>query len=173
MNCALSWRSPAWGPKSTILSAALATRAGRLRVQGRRFPGERATGQGSSGAAHIRRADRGRDHHGCGPDPRVLPARIATSTRRLSMRISTGSLAALLAGAILCSAADDLAPIPQTPKKPVTDEYQELPLSMTIAGWSRPPTRRSASGATSKTPAPALISIAWRTAPLSSSVSIN
>jgi prolyl oligopeptidase len=34
------------------------------------------------------------------------------------------SLALFLAGATLCIAADDLPAIPQTPKKPVTDEYQ-------------------------------------------------
>jgi prolyl oligopeptidase len=34
------------------------------------------------------------------------------------------SLALFLAGATLCLAADDLPAIPQTPKKPVTDEYQ-------------------------------------------------
>jgi prolyl oligopeptidase len=34
------------------------------------------------------------------------------------------SVATLLAGAVLCVAADDLPPIPSTPKKPVTDEYQ-------------------------------------------------
>jgi prolyl oligopeptidase len=33
------------------------------------------------------------------------------------------SLAVLLAGATLCLAADDLPALPQTPKKPVTDEY--------------------------------------------------
>ncbi len=33
-------------------------------------------------------------------------------------------LALFLAAATLCSAADDLPAIPQTPKKPVTDEYQ-------------------------------------------------
>jgi len=33
-------------------------------------------------------------------------------------------LAVLLAGATLCIAADDLPAIPQTPKRPVTDEYQ-------------------------------------------------
>ncbi len=31
---------------------------------------------------------------------------------------------AFLAGAILCLAAEELQPVPQTPKKPVTDEYQ-------------------------------------------------
>src|ERR1700690_2014918 len=34
------------------------------------------------------------------------------------------SVAAVLACAIVCLAADDLPPIPPTPKKPVTDEYQ-------------------------------------------------
>src|SRR5665213_2872567 len=34
------------------------------------------------------------------------------------------ALALSLAGASLCVAADDLPAIPQTPKKPVTDEYQ-------------------------------------------------
>ncbi len=34
------------------------------------------------------------------------------------------SLALFLAGATLCIAADDLPAIPQTPKKPVTDDYQ-------------------------------------------------
>ena len=33
-------------------------------------------------------------------------------------------LAALLASAFLCLAADDLPPLPPTPKKPVTDDYQ-------------------------------------------------
>ena len=33
-------------------------------------------------------------------------------------------VAAFLAGALLCLAADELRPIPQTPKKPVTDDYQ-------------------------------------------------
>jgi len=35
-----------------------------------------------------------------------------------------GSLALILVGTTLCWAADDLPAIPQTPKKPVTDEYQ-------------------------------------------------
>jgi prolyl oligopeptidase len=40
------------------------------------------------------------------------------------MRMQTRVLAAFVAGALLCIAADNLPPIPSTPKKPVTDEYQ-------------------------------------------------
>ena len=41
-------------------------------------------------------------------------------TKRLQPRL----LAALLASVFACIAADDLPPAPQTPKKPVTDDYQ-------------------------------------------------
>ena len=44
------------------------------------------------------------------------------------MRMQNRSLAGFLAGVILCIAADDLPPIPQTPKKPVTDEYHGVPV---------------------------------------------
>ena len=79
------------------------------------FPVERAIGQGGSGTAHIRRAHGRGNRHGGGLDPRVLRAEVTMHNR---------SVATLLAGAVLCVAADDLAPIPATPKKPVTDEYQ-------------------------------------------------
>ena len=47
--------------------------------------------------------------------------------------------ATILAGAILCIAADDLPPIPQTPKKPVTDNYQGVQV-VDDYRWLEPPT---------------------------------
>ncbi len=42
----------------------------------------------------------------------------------MTARLQPRLLAALLAAAFVCIAADDPAPLPQTPKKPVTDDYQ-------------------------------------------------
>jgi prolyl oligopeptidase len=42
----------------------------------------------------------------------------------MTMRLQHRLLAVFLAGAFVCLAADDLPPVPQTPKKPVTDDYQ-------------------------------------------------
>jgi len=42
----------------------------------------------------------------------------------MTARLQPRLLAVFLAGAFLCLAADDLPPLPQTPKKPVTDDYQ-------------------------------------------------
>ena len=49
-----------------------------------------------------------------------------------------GSLALILVGTTLCWAADDLPAIPQTPKKPVTDEYQGVQV-VDDYRWLEPP----------------------------------
>jgi prolyl oligopeptidase len=48
-------------------------------------------------------------------------------------------LGALIAGAVLCLAADDLPPLPETPKKPVTDAYQGVQV-VDDYRWLEPPT---------------------------------
>ena len=58
-----------------------------LWVQSRRLSGERATSEGSAGAAHIRRADRGRNRHGGRTDPRILSARIRVLMRCVSLAL--------------------------------------------------------------------------------------
>jgi prolyl oligopeptidase len=55
------------------------------------------------------------------------------------MRVQHRLITVLLAGSILCVAADNLPPIPQTPKNPVTDDYQGVKV-VDDHRWLEPPT---------------------------------
>ena len=54
------------------------------------------------------------------------------------MRVMHRFIASFLATAILGVAADNLPPVPQTPKKPVTDDYQGVQV-VDDYRWLEPP----------------------------------